>query len=67
LHCLPPCLTRSVQSIGISIWASSKSSGKPEQDRIRLGCAITLAGLAVQLACFAGFTVLAIWTHRHPK
>ena len=29
--------------------------------------ALTLAGLAVQLACFAAFTVLAIWTHRHPK
>ena len=40
----------SIQAIGISIWATSQSSGNPEQDQIRLGCGITLAGLAVQVS-----------------
>ncbi|EFN59060.1 hypothetical protein CHLNCDRAFT_137777 [Chlorella variabilis] len=56
-----------VQAAGISIWASSQSSGNPDQDQIRLGCGITLAGLAIQLICFIAFTVLTIWTHRHPS
>ena len=38
-----------MQAIGISIWASSQSSGDPDQAQIRLGCAITLAGLALQV------------------
>lgn len=45
---MPLCL-RSVQAIGISIWASSQSSGNPDQGQIRLGCGITLAGLAIQV------------------
>lgn len=56
-----------IQAIGISIWASSQSSGEPDQSQIRLGCGITLAGLAAQLLFFICFTALAIWTHRHPK
>ncbi|KAL4430757.1 hypothetical protein ABPG75_006013 [Micractinium tetrahymenae] len=56
-----------IQAIGISIWASSQSSGDPDQDQIRLGCGVTLAGLAAQLLFFVCFTVLAIWTHRHPR
>lgn len=60
----PPC---SVQAVGISIWASSQASGTPDQGQIRLGCGITLAGLAIQLLCFVGFTALTVWTHRHPQ
>ncbi|PSC68907.1 Glycoside superfamily [Micractinium conductrix] len=56
-----------VQAIGISIWAVSQSSGTPDQHQIRLGCAITLAGLAIQLLFFVAFTAFAIWTHRHPQ
>ena len=36
------------QAIGISIWATSESSGEPDQATIRLGNGITLAGLGVQ-------------------
>lgn len=56
-----------MQAAGISIWASSQSSGEPDQSTIRLGCGITLAGLAVQLAFFACFAGLTIWSHRHPS
>lgn len=65
----PPPLSRlrSIQAIGISIWASSQSSGDPDQDQIRLGSGITLAGLAIQLIAFIAFTLLVIWAHRHPR
>jgi hypothetical protein len=43
---LPAC---SVQAVGISIWATSQSSGTPDQGKIHLGCAITLAGLGIQV------------------
>ena len=58
---------RRVQAIGISIWASSQASGTPDQGQIRLGCGITLGGLAIQLLCFVLFTVLTAWVQRHPK
>ena len=53
--------------VGIAIWASSQSSGTPDQGQIRLGCGITLGGLAIQLICFVIFTILTAWTQRHPK
>jgi hypothetical protein len=56
-----------VQAIGISIWASSQASGTPDQGQIRLGCGITLGGLAIQLICFVLFTILTAWAQRHPK
>lgn len=56
-----------IQAIGISIWATSQSSGNPDSDAIRLGCSITLAGLAIQLLCSGVFLWLAIWVHRHPR
>lgn len=56
-----------VQAIGISIWASSQSSGTPDSDKIRLGCCITLVGLFIQLTGEAVFAWLTIWTHRHAK
>eukprot|EP00887_Chlorella_sp_A99_P007299 scaffold2.g7299.t1 len=43
------------------------SSGNPDSDAIRLGCSITLAGLAIQLLCSGVFLWLAIWVHRHPR
>ena len=61
-----PC-PRSVQAVGIAIWASSQSSGTPDQGQIRLGCGITLAGLAIQLVCFLLFTALCAWSQRHSK
>lgn len=63
----PPPSDHSVQAIGISIWASSQASGTPDQGQIRLGCGITLGGLAIQLICFVLFTVLTAWAQRHPK
>lgn len=55
-----------VQAVGISIWASSKGSGNPDQDKITLGSWITVAGLAIQLTSFMIFASLAIWVQRHP-
>lgn len=54
-----------VQAIGISIWATSQSSGNPDQGQIRLGCIITLVGLGFQLTFQFCFTCLAIWVNKH--
>jgi hypothetical protein len=61
----PP--TCSVQAIGTSIWASAKAGGNPDQGQILTGSYIVIAGLAVQMLFFVAFTVLTIWTHRHPE
>lgn len=53
-----------VQAIGISLWASSKGSGSPNQSQISLGSWITVIGLAIQLFSFAVFGVLAVWVHK---
>lgn len=54
-----------VQAVGISIWATEKSSGTPNVDTVKLGSWITVAGLGLQLASFCVFTVLAIYIHRN--
>jgi hypothetical protein len=56
-----------IQAIGITIWATSKGSGEPSPDQIKLGSWITVGGLAVQLISFCVFTFLAIWIQRSPK
>lgn len=56
-----------VQAIGISLWATAKSSSDGSESQFNLGNRIMLAGLAIQLFCFILFTLLAIWVHRHPK
>jgi hypothetical protein len=56
-----------IQAIGITIWATSKGSGKPDTKAITLGSWITVAGLAVQLVSFCLFTFLALWIQRSPK
>lgn len=54
-----------VQAVGISIWATEKSSGTPNVDTVKLGSWITVAGLGLQLASFCVFTVLAIYIQRN--
>ena len=56
-----------IQAVGITIWATSKGSGEPDADAIKLGSWITVGGLAVQLVSFCVFTFLAIWIQRSPK
>ena len=56
-----------VQAVGITIWASSKGSGEPNQSLISLGSWITVGGLVMQLIAFLLFAFLAAWVHRHPK
>ena len=48
-----------VQAIGIAIWATEKSSGEPDVDRVKLGSYITVVGLGLQLVSFGTFLVLA--------
>jgi hypothetical protein len=54
-----------VQAAGITIWATSKGSGTPDPNKIFIGSAVTLAGLAFQLASFAVFAILTIYVQRH--
>ena len=54
-----------VQAAGITIWATSKGSGTPDPDKIFIGSAVTLAGLAFQLASFAVFGGITIYVQRH--
>ena len=54
-----------VQAVGISIWASEKSSGTPNVDVVKVGSYITVAGLGMQLASFAGFLLLAWYIQKH--
>ncbi|KAL4443301.1 hypothetical protein ABPG75_011038 [Micractinium tetrahymenae] len=54
-----------IQTVGISIWATSQSSGDPDQDQIRKGSIITCAGLAVQVLFFCFFGLLSLWAYRH--
>lgn len=54
-----------VQAVGISIWASEKSSGDPDVDRVKLGSYITVVGLGLQLISFASFLVLARYIQKH--
>jgi len=56
-----------IQAIGISIWASEKSSGTPSVSVVKLGSWITVGGLGGQLVSFSLFTVLAVWIQRHPE
>lgn len=55
-----------IQAVGITIWATSKGSGEPNPDEIRLGSWITVGGLTVQLVSFCIFTFLAMWIQRSP-
>ena len=52
-HCHPAAAAGpdecSVQAIGISLWASSKGSGNPDQSMITTGSIITLSGLTFQV------------------
>jgi hypothetical protein len=54
-----------VQAVGISIWATQKSSGDPVVSTVKLGSWITVAGLGLQLVSFCLFTLLAVWIQRH--
>eukprot|EP00890_Picochlorum_soloecismus_P006279 jgi/Picsp_1/6652/NSC_03995-R1_related to rtm1 protein len=54
-----------VQAVGISIWATEKSSGTPNINTVKLGSWITVAGLGLQLASFCVFTILAIYIQRN--
>lgn len=56
-----------IQAIGISLWASSKGSGKPDEKIISIGSWVTVAGLGVQVISFAIFMFLAVWVQRHPR
>ena len=56
-----------VQAIGISIWASEKSSGTPNVNTVKLGSWITVGGLAFQLICFMIFVLLARWIQTHKE
>lgn len=56
-----------VQAVGISIWASEKSSGNPTVSVVKLGSWITVVGLGLQLVSFCCFTILAVWIQRHPE
>lgn len=56
-----------IQAVGISIWASEKSSGTPTVSVVKLGSWITVGGLGGQLISFSLFTLLAIWIQRHPE
>lgn len=56
-----------IQAVGISIWASEKSSGTPTVSVVKLGSWITVGGLGGQLISFGLFTVLAVWIQRHPE
>lgn len=55
-----------VQAVGISIWASEKSSGTPTVSVVKTGSWITVVGLGLQLVSFFFFTILAVWIQRHP-
>lgn len=55
-----------IQTVGISMWAVSQSSGNPNQSQIREGSIITCAGLAVQVLSFCIFGLLSLWAWRHP-
>ncbi|KAL4437347.1 hypothetical protein ABPG75_004486 [Micractinium tetrahymenae] len=63
---LADVLSLVVQAGGMGIYATSLMSDTMDPGTVRLGCGVTLAGLAMQLAFFAVFTWLAVWTHRHP-
>ena len=52
-----------IQAIGISIWATEKSSGNPNVNTVKIGSWITVGGLGLQLASFCVFTWLAIHIH----
>ncbi|EFN56668.1 hypothetical protein CHLNCDRAFT_144521 [Chlorella variabilis] len=67
LFCTSDILGITIQTIGISIWASSQSSGDPDEEQIHKGSVITLIGLCLQIIFFFFFTILTIWTHRHQK
>jgi len=54
-----------VQAVGISIWASEKSTGEPNVSVVKLGSWITVAGLGMQLVSFLAFTILSVWIQRH--
>lgn len=54
-----------VQAVGISIWASEKSTGEPNVSVVKLGSWITVVGLGLQLVSFLGFTILSVWIQRH--
>lgn len=54
-----------VQAVGISIWATQKSSGDPVVSTVKLGSWITVAGLGLQLISFCLFSLLAVWIQRH--
>ncbi len=45
----PGTLPRRVQAIGISLWANAKSSPDGTESQYNTGCAIMLAGLAIQV------------------
>ena len=49
----------SVQAIGISIWATSQSSGNPDAHKIRMGSLVTLVGLGVQVGW--GWVGCVVW------
>jgi Na+/melibiose symporter-like transporter len=55
-----------IQAVGISIWASEKSSGTPTVSVVKLGSWITVGGLGGQLVSFFLFTLLSAYIHRHP-
>lgn len=56
-----------VQAIGIAIWATEKSSGQPNVDRVKLGSYITVVGLGLQLVSFGIFLLLARYIQCHKE
>lgn len=56
-----------IQAVGISIWASEKSSGQPNVDTVKLGSYITVVGLGLQLVSFSIFIILARYIQRHAE
>lgn len=60
-------LALTVQAAGITLWATSKSSGNPNQNMIKIGNFITVGGLAFQLLAFIVFVFVVIWSHRHKQ
>ena len=56
-----------IQAIGISIWATARSSEDGSSHDVKLGGTIIVVGLGLQLVSFLIFILVAVWVRRHPK
>ncbi|GAB4814621.1 hypothetical protein N2152v2_001667 [Parachlorella kessleri] len=56
-----------IQAIGISIWATARSSEDGSSHDVKLGGTIIVVGLGLQLISFLIFILVAVWVRRHPK